>query len=110
VRGTKEEIGAERISPNGYTYVKVERDGKEQWILKHWLVAEKARGGDPIDSSVERVAFKDGNKSNLKPDNIVVTPKGKGSARRRIAQIEARIAELTAERDHLKHELEHGGL
>lgn len=100
-RGQNADVGAKRISQNGYEYVKVQDagEGKPGWKLTHHVIAER-KLGRPIRTD-ERVTFKDGKRSNLNPDNIVVVEKGKGSQRRRLAQIEARIQELQAERDEI---------
>lgn len=102
-RGQRVEVGQTRVSQNGYHYTKVEQDGKTSWRLTHHLVAEK-KLGRPLRED-ERVSFRNGNKSDLRPDNIVVSEKGTGSVRRRKAQLEARIAELQAELDSLNEEL-----
>jgi hypothetical protein len=101
-RGATKEVGSERVSPNGYTYIK-QPDGS--WKLKHWIIAETERGGTPIDTNTERVRFKDGKRDNLDPRNIEIVPKGRSSLRRRKAQIEARIQELSAELAHINREL-----
>lgn len=102
MRGSKAEVGATRVSANGYHYTKVERDGKEFWMLTHHIVAE-TKLGRPIRED-ERVVFI-GSKRDLSPSNVKVVEKGKGSQRRRLAQIEARIKELEAERDQLLKEM-----
>jgi hypothetical protein len=91
-RGQKMGVGSERVSPNGYTYVK---QPNETWKLKHWIIAEQARGGKPIDPDTERVRFKDGKRDNLSPNNIEVVPKGRTSLRRRKAQIENRLTVMS---------------
>lgn len=103
MRGQKAEVGATRVSANGYKYTKVKRDGKEQWILTHWLIWEKTNGRRKRED--ERIVFANGNKKDFRVSNIVARERGTGSARRRIAQIEDRIRELTAERDELLDEL-----
>lgn len=99
-RGKPAEDGAERWSPNGYLYKRV--DGK--WRLMHHLIAEKMLGR-PIDTDREMVRFKTGNKRNLTPENIEVIPKNKSTARKKLAMLDARIAELTAQREGLKEEI-----
>lgn len=89
---SKKEIGAERVSQNGYTYVKV---GEGQWRLKHHIIAEHTLGR-PLRAD-ERVYFKDGDKTNLKAYNIAIMPKGSGSLRKRRAVLESKIEELQAE-------------
>jgi len=102
MRGQTAELGAKRIAQNGYEYTKVEVDGKSQWRLSHHIIAEQMLGRPLRDD--ERVSFI-GSRRNLSEDNIKVTLKGQTSVNRRLAQVEARIAELVAERDELKSQL-----
>lgn len=102
MRGQTAELGAKRIAQNGYEYTKVEVNGKSQWRLSHHLVAEEMLGR-PLRED-ERVSFI-GSRRNLDPENIRVTLKGQTSVSKRLAQVEARIAELEAERDELKSQL-----
>lgn len=91
-RGQEVPIGTERKAPNGYWYVKT-KDGQR---LKHHIIAEEMLGR-PINSSVERVLFVDGNKDNFDPSNIEVRPlKGAPSKEDQIAELEARLEELRA--------------
>lgn len=98
MRGKTAEEGATYVSDNGYHYTK--KGGK--FRLTHHLVAEQRLGRALADG--ERVTFHDKDKTNLDPSNIVVSAKGKMSIARRVAQIEARIAELEAQRDDLLDE------
>jgi hypothetical protein len=91
--------GTVRVSTNGYSYTKSE--GK--WRLTHHLIAE-AKLGRALAPG-ERVEFKDKDRENLSPENILVRVKGEGSITRRIAVIDDRIRELQAERDLLVAEL-----
>lgn len=100
-RGETATIGSERVSANGYRYRKID-DGR--WELVHRLVAEEKLGRALTNN--EYAAFVDGNRQNLDPENIVVRLRGRTSLRRRLALVEARLAELSAERDHLKARLE----
>lgn len=102
-------IGATRISQNGYSYTKVKDDGERQWRLTHHVRAEKTLGR-PIDSSVERVIFIDGDRTNLKYDNIKVVTKGQGSLTKRRAELEERIRELQAQLDDVNQKLEAQGV
>lgn len=108
MRGQTVDVGATRVSQNGYHYTKVEDrgDGKPGWRLTHHILAEQKLGRKLRTD--ERVSFKNGKKSDLRPDNIRVTEKGTGSARRRKAQIEARIEELKAELAIINEELAGG--
>lgn len=105
-RGQTVPVGSTRVSQNGYHYTKVEQDGKTAWRLTHHIIAER-RLGRALRQD-ERVSFRNGKKSDLSPDNIVVSEKGTGSIRRRKAQLEARIAELQSELDSINAELEAG--
>lgn len=83
-------IGTERKALNGYWYVKT-KDGQR---LKHHIVAEEMLGR-PINSSVERVLFVDGNKDNFDPSNIEVVLKKTGPTKEeRIEMLKAELAEL----------------
>jgi len=107
-RGQNVEVGATRVSQNGYHYTKVEKmpdTDKPGWRLTHHIIAEQ-KLGRPLRQD-ERVSFK-GKKSDLSPENILVTEKGQGSQRRRLAQLEARRDEIQAEIDAIKAELNGG--
>ena len=103
-RGKAANIGDTRVAPNNYHYTKVEDDGtgKPVWRLTHHIIAEQKLGRKLRED--ERVTFI-GSRRDLSPENIRVVEKGRGSLRRRAAQIEARIAELQAELDEINHEL-----
>lgn len=105
-RGQSAEIGTHRVAQNGYHYDKVANrgDGKPGWRLSHHIVAEQ-KLGRPLGQN-ERVSFKDGNKDNLLPSNIVVSEKGRSSLRHRKAVLEQRIEELQAELKIINKELE----
>lgn len=103
-RGRAAAVGDTNVSDNGYHYVKT----KDGWRLAHHIIAEDKFG---IKLNGEYTArFKDGNRNNLDPDNIILLEKGKGSLRKRQAVIEARIEELQAELKSINRELESGGL
>lgn len=93
-RGVVSKDGDTNTSKNGYHYTRV--DGR--FRLTHHLVAESILGR-PIEPD-ETVSFKDGDRTNLTPNNIQVT-KRKTSRKSQIAVLEARIMELKAQRDHL---------
>lgn len=97
-RGVKSEVGDTNVSANGYHYTKTETG----WELTHHLIAMKALGR-PLRSD-ETARFRDGDKTNLDPDNIVVMTK-KQSLRGRLAVVESKLAELNAERDDLLRKL-----
>ena len=101
MRGQTVDVGATRVSANGYQYTKVanEGSGKAGWRLTHHLLAEE-KLGRPLKAD-ERVSFIKG--KTLSIDNIRIDKKGRLSHKRRIAQIEARIEELQAELKQLKN-------
>lgn len=98
-RGKKAQAGDTRVAPNGYHYTKTEKE----WRLTHHIVAEKEILGRPLREN-ERVEFVSG-KTNLDPSNIRVVVQGRGSLRRRKAQLEERIRELTVELEAVNAEL-----
>lgn len=95
-RGKTAELGEERKSPNGYTYVKC----VEGWVLKHKIVLEKHLGRALLPN--ERVRFKDKDRNNLDPDNLIVYTIRDKSPKARIAEIDAKIEELMTERKELE--------
>jgi hypothetical protein len=99
-RGVAADIGEERWSKNGYLYRKTARG----WELVHRLVAEEKLGRRLTDN--EYAAFADGDRTNLNPSNVVVKQRGRTSIRRRIAQVDARLAELSAVKQRLEDRLE----
>jgi len=103
-RGSSAPLGSTRISANGYHYTKAvdPSTNKECWRLTHHIIAEQHLGR-PLRED-ERVHFV-GKKSDLSWGNIQVVERGRGSLRRRKAQIEARVAELQAELDEINKEL-----
>jgi hypothetical protein len=98
-RGRAAKVDDRNVSANGYHYIRTENG----WRLEHHVIAEKALGRLLRENEMAR--FADGNRDNLKPDNIIVVEKGRSSLRRRKAQIEARINELQAELDEINKEL-----
>lgn len=100
-RGAASEVGTERQAKNGYVYVKTkDRD----WVLKHWLVLEEARGFK-VDQTKESIRFKDGNRANFDIKNIVSIPKGKVQLRAKIARLEVQLQEVQAQLDYYNNEL-----
>jgi len=98
-RGQTSDDGMTRVAPNGYHYIKV--DGK--WRLRHHVEMEKILGRPLAED--ERVHFVTGDKTDWSERNLRLVKQGKASVRRRLAQIEARIAELTAEANLLRAEI-----
>lgn len=103
MRGSRSEVGSTKVSKNGYHYTKTE----ERWRLTHHIIAEKELGRELTED--ERVVFRDGDRTNLDPDNIEVKRKNTASLRRKEAQLLARIEELQAQleavRDKIKKNL-----
>jgi hypothetical protein len=105
-RGQLAPAGTERVAKNGYHYTKMDHPrAKNGWILTHWLTAEEMLGRSLRDD--EMVKFKEPKwkRSPKDPAGIEIIKKRTTSQRRRLAQLEVRIAELTAERDSIKRDL-----
>lgn len=96
-RGRPSQPGDTRTAPNGYHYTRTTKE----WRLTHHMVAEKKLGR--LLKTTERVYFKDKDKTNMSWDNLVVLDQGAGSKNRRVAQLEDRIRELTAELEELNN-------
>lgn len=87
-KGERAQIGDENVAVNGYHYVKTSTG----WRLKHHLVAEKTLGR--AIRKDELVSFKDKDRTNFKPDNIIVTKKSgtkNSSLNKRLTTIEERM-------------------
>lgn len=67
-RGANASVGAERVSKNGYLYIKTE-DG---WKLAHRLMAEQEILGRPLNPN-ERVTFVNGNRLDVRVENLKVS-------------------------------------
>lgn len=100
-RGASSEVGTERIAANGYTYVKVEDRG---WVLKHWLIWEQ-REGRQVDPLRDMIRFKDGDRTNFDPSNIIGIPKNHAQLRAKIARLEVAAAEIEAQLKYYRDEL-----
>ena len=75
------------------------------WVGKHTLILQEKLGRKLVPG--ERAIFKDGNKANLDPSNIVLSEAmGTRSLQARIAKLEAEIADRQALVSDLKKELE----
>lgn len=92
-RGKNAKVGDTRTAPNGYHYTKTE-DG---WRLTHHILAEKSLGRKIKKN--ERVYFKDGDRTNLSKDNVLV--KRVRTKKDRLAEIDNKIAILKQEREEL---------
>lgn len=88
----------EYTSANGYAYVKV--DG--EWRLKHHYVIFQQRGTWPTKD--ERVSFKNKDRTDFRPENIVCVPK-KGGQRKRFEDLDTRIQVLLDDRNELAEKL-----
>ena len=94
-RGKRSAVGDTRISKNGYHYTRT-RTG---WELTHRLIASDKVGRELTPE--ERVRFRDGDRSNLDPDNIEVYEIRQSSREKKRARLEARIEELQAQLEEL---------
>lgn len=97
-RGVTARDGDERVSQNGYKYIKTP-DGP--WRLAHHLLAEsEILGRDLLPD--ERVIFIDRDRTNITVENLdVVKVKGKPSVEKRRAILQAKIDDLQAQLDEL---------
>jgi hypothetical protein len=86
MRGSGVPLGTENKSANGYMYVKTSTG----WRLKHHLIAEGMLGR-PLNG--ERVSFKDGNRENFHPSNILVT-KSNGNGKSKNSQLNKRLTTI----------------
>lgn len=99
-RGTAKAVGDQFENANGYLYEKTEAG----WEPVHKLIAEK-RLGRKLKPE-ERAVFKDGNRRNRDPDNIVVVEKyNKQSLQAKLVRIEENIRELEAQADELRQQI-----
>jgi hypothetical protein len=87
--------GYEFQAANGYWYIK--QNG--EFRLKHHVIAEK-KYNTAVDTKVHRVLFKDRNRENLDPSNIILVEKKNGrlkrieAIKRKIALLEEELADL----------------
>jgi hypothetical protein len=91
VRGKPAPDGAAYVSQNGYHYTK--RNGK--FKATHILLMEDHLGR-PLEP-MERVRFKNRDKTDLRIDNLEVTIKGKASLTQQRARLVARRDELNGQ-------------
>lgn len=99
-RGQTSHVGSTMVNKNGYHHTKTE-DG---WRLTHHILAEE-RLKRKLKPS-EGVRFRDGDRTNLDPDNLEVVRKGQGSIKAQIAKLNERIRELTAQKTELEKRLD----
>lgn len=100
-RGKAAEVGATRVSQNGYHYTKTEKDG---WRLTHHLTAEKMLGRPLRDDEMVKIQNKKEPYDNG-GGNIEVIIKRTSSLRKRKAVLEAKIAEAQGELESINREL-----
>jgi hypothetical protein len=100
-RGKAAEIGDTNVAKNGYHYTRVE----EGWKLTHWITAEKMLGRPLEDNEMVQFIDKKFKRDPYNAKGIRVIKKKTSSVRKRIAQIDARIEELQAEKANLEKEL-----
>lgn len=98
-RGRAAVDGDTFVNKNGYHHTRV--DGS--WVATHYLVAAEKLGR--AVGKDEYVSFADGDRSNLRPDNILVKKRGQSSLRRRQAQLVAKIDEAIGELQVICEEL-----
>jgi ribosomal protein L9 len=89
--------GSTYVSKNGYHYTKV--DGA--FRLTHQILMEKKLGRSLRKG--ERVKYKDGDRTNLTPDNLELIPPTEFKPN----QYRARLAALYAKRDDVLAEIEY---
>lgn len=101
-RGANAPVGAERVSQNGYHYTKT----PEGWVLTHRKVAEEELLKRPLNPN-ERVVFINGNKMDIRPENLKVTTiqTDLGKLKKRRNDIQARIEELQGQLADLDEEI-----
>lgn len=94
-RGANAAVGDERVSPNGYLYIKTE-DG---WKLAHRLLAEREILKRPLNAN-ERVTFANGNRLDIRVENLKVT-----SVRTDLAKMEKQRDNLIVRIEELQGQL-----
>jgi hypothetical protein len=98
-RGKTAEIGATRVSQNGYHYTKVEG----AWRLTHHLTAEKKLGRALRDNEIVKLLKKS---EPYDEANVEVIVKRTSSLRKRKAVLEAKIADLQGQLADVNKNLE----
>lgn len=86
-------IGSKRIAKDGYTYIKIAdtRIKKNDWKLEHILLWEKHNGKVPANHVV---FFKDGNKENLKIENLELLSRSELMSRNTIHRYPPELKEV----------------
>jgi hypothetical protein len=98
-RGRAAQDGDTFVNKNGYHHTRV----AGEWVGTHRLVAAQ-KLGRPVGKD-EYVSFKDGDRTNLDPGNIVIKKLGAASLRKRYAQLVARIDDAIGELEVVCKEL-----
>lgn len=94
-------LNHEELTPQGYVRVKT---AIGEWRLKHHIIAEQ-KLGRPLDTSMERVVFQDGDRTNFNSENLLIVPKRNGRKQRaekireQIKILQQELSELEAS-DH----------
>lgn len=103
-RGTAASVGDERVAQNGYLYTKTE----DAWVLLHRKIVEEEILMRPLRKG-ERVLFKNGNRLDLRHENLHVTKVNTGlpALKRRRQDIVTRIEELQGQLADLEEEICH---
>lgn len=96
--------GATRLAPNGYHYTK--KDG--EWRLTHHILAEE-NIGEPLDTKKYMARFRNGDRTDLRPSNIVVSLKKGVSVPKKLAILYAKRDDILAEIAELENELARDG-
>lgn len=99
------------VAANGYSYTYEEGpDGKPVRTLTHWIVGRRKYGR--AHGADEMVKFKDGNRANLEPDNIIYVPKNNNiaSLRRRRNTLLDKIREYQEEIKEIEEQLKKAGV
>lgn len=90
-KGKASSIGDRNVAANGYTYEKTSTG----WRLLHHLVAERTLKREI--TKADRVSFKNNDRTDFRPENIIVTVKADISTSgyyRRLHSIEERMVDL----------------
>lgn len=107
----RRKVGDVVVAANGYSYTYEAGPGDVPVrTLTHWIVARKKYGRPPRDD--EQVRFVDGNRKNLKPENVVYVSKSNPvmSLRRRRATLMDKISEYQAELAEVEKALKEAGV
>ena len=109
-RGKTSEIGDTRVAANGYHYTKVGTDHEcnapnNGWMLTHHLTAEQLLGRHLRDDEMVQFIEPKFKREPENPEGIRVIKKRSSSLRKRMAILEDRIREDTAELNSIKKQL-----